>query len=700
MLGVWIEGDRKTNVVLDWVFKKINTNELSLKKKDEIRKKIQNLLAYVSAKLSKCNRMVNRFKEKYPQWVSATTIIEISENDFEKPCSSKAGRPNVSYTNAKYRLKRKLASDLSCENNDDVDFLIHAATVAAKKSKQSDLAFILKKTAQQADQSEIRKAVTSKKPEAVPLTPEEALAFLLENDLSKRQYINMRLLNKERNCNIYPSYEEVIKCKLLCRPKEISVSESLAEVSLQNLLDHTAQRILLFQKDVLHVMADISNVVLIASYGFDGTTGQSMFKQRFETSTPQLFDQSLFVTTIIPLQMLDSSGKIIWRNRTTQSVRFCRPLKMQFAKESTDLILSENSQLDMQISYLNPFEYYLDNGEKIIVNYDLHMTLIDGKVLNVITNTNSNQKCPICGATPKQFLTTKNFNSDVFKPKPTSLRYGISPLHAWIRVFEFVVHIAYRIGLKKWQIREASDKKAFQLRKQEVQKRFWEEMGLHVDKPKANGSGTSNDGNTARKAFKNLELFSSITNIDIEVLNNFRVILIAISCEYPIDTTKFEDFCKRTAFLYMEKYLWFPMSATVHKILVHGSQIIKNSVIPVGCFGENASEARNKLYKRDRIAHARKDTRKNNMTDVFNRAMDSSDPLISSLSLSAREKYRKREKLPEEVIQLLAPSSELQIFNHLPGGSEYDSDNFDSDISEADDAENALVLDTEGCDFE
>jgi len=31
---------------------------------------------------------------------------------------------------------------------------------------------------------------------------------------------------------------------------------------------------------------------------------------------------------------------------------------------------------------------------------------------------------------------------------------------------------------------------------------------LHVDKPKANGSGSTNDGNTARKAFLNTDTFA------------------------------------------------------------------------------------------------------------------------------------------------------------------------------------------------
>jgi len=82
------------------------------------------------------------------------------------------------------------------------------------------------------------------------------------------------------------------------------------------------------------------------------------------------------------------------------------------------------------------------------------MTLIDGKVLNILSGTNSCQSCPICGAKPKQLLDIKHINSKVFIAKAHALQYGISPLHAWIRFFEFVLKISYRIELKKWHVKD------------------------------------------------------------------------------------------------------------------------------------------------------------------------------------------------------------------------------------------------------
>jgi len=80
------------------------------------------------------------------------------------------------------------------------------------------------------------------------------------------------------------------------------------------------------------------------------------------------------------------------------------------------------------------------------------MTLIDGKVLNIITGTKSMQSCPICQATPKQFNNLENIKceTEIFLPNPKSLQYGISPLHCWIRFLECCLHISYRLNVKVW----------------------------------------------------------------------------------------------------------------------------------------------------------------------------------------------------------------------------------------------------------
>jgi len=103
------------------------------------------------------------------------------------------------------------------------------------------------------------------------------------------------------------------------------------------------------------------------------------------------------------------------------------------------------------------------------------------------------------------------------------------------------------------------------------------------------------------------------------------------------------------------------MTDTVHKHLVRSAGIIQNTVLPVGYFGEEGADSRNNIYKSDRLHHARKCSRKSNFTDVFQKAMDTSDPIISSVSLNRR--LQKKLNLPSEVIQLL--SCELKSTGNL-----------------------------------
>ena len=95
------------------------------------------------------------------------------------------------------------------------------------------------------------------------------------------------------------------------------------------------------------------------------------------------------------------------------------------------------------------------------------------------------------------------------------------------------------------------------------------------------------------------------------------------------------------------------MSATVHKVLVHGAQIIAASFLPLDCLDENASEERKNFFKKVRLSHARQNSRLNNLTNVFCRAMDSSDPLVSAIFIKERQRQNIINSYPAEVIKLL-----------------------------------------------
>lgn len=73
------------------------------------------------------------------------------------------------------------------------------------------------------------------------------------------------------------------------------------------------------------------------------------------------------------------------------------------------------------------------------------------------------------------------------------------------------------------------------------------------------------------------------------------------------------------------------MPVTVHKVLMHGKDIMDAAVLPIGMLSEEAEEARNKDYRKYRLMFSRKCDRISTNTDVFNRLLITSDPYISSI---------------------------------------------------------------------
>ena len=90
------------------------------------------------------------------------------------------------------------------------------------------------------------------------------------------------------------------------------------------------------------------------------------------------------------------------------------------------------------------------------ITHKLHITKVDQKVFNALTDIKSSRSCYVCGATPKQFNNLSNFPH----PKNDTYKYGISTLHNWICCFEMPIHISYRVEVQKLWI-SAEDQPKF-----------------------------------------------------------------------------------------------------------------------------------------------------------------------------------------------------------------------------------------------
>jgi hypothetical protein len=144
------------------------------------------------------------------------------------------------------------------------------------------------------------------------------------------------------------------------------------------------------------------------------------------------------------------------------------------------------------------------------------------------------------------------------------------------------------------------------------------------------GSGTSNDGNSARRFFADPTITARITGLDERLLRRFAIILQTITSAEMIDVNAYENFAQETAKLYVDVYGWYHMPPTLHKILIHGSEIINNFDMPIGILSEEAQEATNKIVRRVKIYGTRKCSRIAANQDLLNFMVVSSDPVINT----------------------------------------------------------------------
>jgi hypothetical protein len=122
-----------------------------------------------------------------------------------------------------------------------------------------------------------------------------------------------------------------------------------------------------------------------------------------------------------------------------------------------------------------------------------------------------------------------------------------------------------------------------------------------------------------------------------------------------VNTTAFDSYAKETAKLFVSLYAWYYMPASVHKVLIHGSDIVSAALLPIGQLSEEAQETRNKDIKKFREHYTRKLSRESANLDLMRRLMLMSDPVISSLRKLPK---KSRGSLPSAVLALLeAPTS-------------------------------------------
>lgn len=654
----------KVNIILDNLKNEYNFNVDQLK---HIKMSLHNnFFRLYSKKWKAAFYKKNVFQKKYATFLNENFVVKFdidfnrsvhnisassSNVSLENPLAEeqnkiiklKKGRPRLSYEESSEKTKKRRVQELISKYG--AEELIKAADCLRNQCN---------------DDFDINESTDD-----IEININDVLAMYVDLELTKAKYEKLRTYNKKLYGKpLYPPYNSIKNAKEKCYPKALNVSDLSASIDVKSLLHHTTERILLtLDKNELHDLRD-KKLILYGKWGMDGASGQQTTRQKWSVKTDvskkshhltyaddnnderaMFRDNAVFVICFVPIQLVTDNNYIIWKNERPSSVYYCRPIKFEFIKESNSNTAREYKFYSDIFNQSDPSFITLENLT-FNVSFNIQCTMIDGKTCNILSDQKSSNCCNICGVGPKmindlQYVKNLPSNDDNYK-------YGLSTLHCWIRFMEYLLHISYNLDFKK-NSAKGEDKILKAERKKMIQKNLKSKLSLVVDVVKQ-GAGTTNTGNVARCFFAKAEAVAEITGLNKNLIGRLGIILQVLACGKDIDCNKFEKYCLDTAELCVNLYPWYNIPPTVHKVLLHGSSIIKHFGLPIGCLSEEAQEASNKIFRKARAQHSRMISREATNEDIMHYLLISSDPFISSIRIKQEKKLR---DLSPEVKDLL-----------------------------------------------
>ena len=235
----------------------------------------------------------------------------------------------------------------------------------------------------------------------------------------------------------------------------------------------------------------------------------------------------------------------------------------------------------------------------------------------------------------------------------------LPPLHCRMRLFAWISDIMKRFDANKrtyYKKVDTDTQEKFDQVKKNYVDRSRDVMGKLMWAPSPDG-GTTDDGNTSRMFFsyekrnnvmdmmepilepaegadeatyeeyyKKFQAKKEFQEVLWELLHNLCTILNIINCDKLVRIEEFAELCTDTALLVVEKLPWVQFSPTVHSVLAHAPQVIReNGNRGLLAFSEEGSEANHKSIRRLRERAARKMSLDRNLWDVLKKLWISSD---------------------------------------------------------------------------
>lgn len=144
----------------------------------------------------------------------------------------------------------------------------------------------------------------------------------------------------------------------------------------------------------------------------------------------------------------------------------------------------------------------------------------------------------------------------------------------------------------------------------------------------------------AREFFRDPKLAAECTGVNGVLIGRFHTILQVITCStQPKDMTKFRSYTIDTYKMCIDLYEWYPIPPSVHKILIHGADIMETFQLPLGWYSEEALECNNKYFRKARSDHSRMLNRTKTNEDTFKHLLLSSDPYLAQFREDRAQKH-------------------------------------------------------------
>ena len=471
--------------------------------------KMKSFKSEVKQRWLKCTRNKEKFFHRFESWLNVEfDLVELTNPSKRKdvPSCSRASDFNIMQSDITKR--RKTAKLRGAHSADE---LAYAAQMKLREEGRLIQAKLVKEINFTSPNrpAKIKKKITELSP--TPLTDHEALALIINTGMSKRSYMYLKNAHKAHHSKILPKYRNITAVREECYPPNITVTEMCMSVKLQSLCDHTATQLVALQDSLIQsklTNGEILHCTVLYKYGADGSGSHAKYSLPInEELTENNDEEHIFATFLCPVQVWievndGGSKELLWQNPVPSSPIYCRPVRLEFVKENDEVIKTEFDRMAAEISDINPTIL-----ESICVYHEFIPTMVDGKVVQTLSDSSSSSSCYLClpETTPKGM---NDYRSIYGKQTSTEmLKYGISPLHLYLNSLDCILHLGYRMEIKNWQARGKENKARVKKRKKEIQKFLKEKLAVNVDMP-TQGKGNTNTGKS--ELYKNLYAYSVI----------------------------------------------------------------------------------------------------------------------------------------------------------------------------------------------